>query len=146
MPGLNLRFKFSTLVIKLFEMIQQALNKYAKGARQLVAGILNQFWNARTNIVDALWNDDSEFGEKAPYLIALRRASLHESLLHSVKCENGLLLDIFDGTKRMFGRPTASQIASASAKSFLFVLTYGLTKCGAIRRTVCPIASSLRDQ
>ncbi len=28
------------------------------------------------------------------------------------------------GTKRMFGRPTASQIASASATSFLFAFTY----------------------
>jgi hypothetical protein len=84
-PGLNLRFKFINLAIKFFEMIQQALNEYAKGTRQLVAGILEQFWNARTNIVDALWNDDSEFGEKASYLIALRRASLHESLPHPVK-------------------------------------------------------------
>jgi hypothetical protein len=35
------------------------------------------------------------------------------------------------GTKRMFGRPTASQIASASATSFLFAFTYGFTNCGA---------------
>jgi hypothetical protein len=36
----------------------------------------------------------------------------------------------------MFGRPTASQIASASRASFLFVFTYGLTNCGAISFTV----------
>ena len=38
---MNLRFKFINLATKFFEMIQQALNKYAKGARQLVAGILD---------------------------------------------------------------------------------------------------------
>jgi hypothetical protein len=36
----------------------------------------------------------------------------------------------------MFGRPTASQIASASRASFLFVFTYGFTNCGAISFTV----------
>jgi hypothetical protein len=34
------------------------------------------------------------------------------------------------GTKRILGCATASQIASASAASFLLVLTYGLTNCG----------------
>ena len=33
----------------------------------------------------------------------------------------------FGGTKRIVGRPTASQIASASFRSFLFDLTYGAT-------------------
>ena len=32
----------------------------------------------------------------------------------------------------MFGRATASQIASASLRSFLLVFTYGLTNCGAM--------------
>jgi phage/plasmid-like protein (TIGR03299 family) len=50
------------------------------------------------------------------------------------------------GTKRMLGRLTASQIASASAASFLFVFTYGFTNCGAISRTVCPKRSSMRPQ
>lgn len=31
------------------------------------------------------------------------------------------------GTKRIDGRPTASQMASTSAASFLLLLTYGLT-------------------
>lgn len=41
---------------------------------------------------------------------------------------------------------SASQIASASAASFLLLLTYGLTNCGAIKRTVCPMPCSLRGQ
>ena len=39
---------------------------------------------------------------------------------------------VFSGTNRMFGLLTASQIASASATSFLLVFTYGFTNCGAI--------------
>lgn len=49
-------------------------------------------------------------------------------------------------TKRMFGRPTASQIAPASAASCLLVFTYGLTYCGAISLTVWPSPYSLRAQ
>jgi hypothetical protein len=50
------------------------------------------------------------------------------------------------GTKRIVGRATASQIASASAASCLFVCTYGLTNCGAISFTVCPSACSFLAQ
>ena len=35
----------------------------------------------------------------------------------------------------MLGRPTASQIASASLASFFCDFTYGFTNCGAISRT-----------
>ena len=38
----------------------------------------------------------------------------------------------------MFGRPTSSQIASASAAARLFRLTYGLTYCGGISLTSWP--------
>ena len=71
--------------------------------------------------------------------------------------ESHLLVALFDersawlstvlmGTKRMVGRVTASQIASASAASFFMVFTYGLTNCGAMSFTVCPSAESLRAQ
>jgi len=50
------------------------------------------------------------------------------------------------GTKRIGGRAIASPIASASAASFLLLFTYGLTNCGAMRRAVRPIDSSLHAQ
>ena len=50
------------------------------------------------------------------------------------------------GTNRMLGQLTASQIASASAASCLLPFTYGLTNCGAIRRTAWPWACSRRAQ
>lgn len=40
------------------------------------------------------------------------------------------------GTQRILGRLIASQIAYASAASFLLVWTYGFTYCGAIRRNI----------
>jgi hypothetical protein len=53
---------------------------------------------------------------------------------------------VFTGTKRIDGRLTASQIASAPAVSFLLRLTQAFTYCGGIRRTSCPSALSSRAQ
>ena len=52
----------------------------------------------------------------------------------------------FTAANRMVGRISASQIASASVASFLFVLTKGCTYCGGISRTACPSARSSRAQ
>src|SRR5215218_9634947 len=53
---------------------------------------------------------------------------------------------VFTGTNRIVGRLIASQIASASAASFLPRLTYGLASCGAISFTSCPNDCSRRAQ
>jgi transposase len=47
-------------------------------------------------------------------------------------------------TKRIDGRDAASQIASASTKSFLLLLTNGRTNCGDISFGECPNSSNLR--
>ncbi len=49
-------------------------------------------------------------------------------------------------TNRMVGRRTASQIASASAASFLLRLTYAFTSFAGIRRTWWPSFASSRAQ
>jgi hypothetical protein len=46
-----------------------------------------------------------------------------------------LLLCRLTGTNRIVGRPTASQIASASAASCLLRLMYAFTYCAGISRT-----------
>ena len=51
------------------------------------------------------------------------RALAYQSLPTSVQQHSGLLFSRLTVTKRIVGRPTASQIASASAASFLFLLT-----------------------
>ena len=86
------------------------------------------------------------FGQQAENLVGLRRPRLDEALPRSVQRQHRLLLAVLDRTKRMFGRLTASQIASASAASFLLVFTYGFTNCGAISLTVCPRPCSLLAQ
>lgn len=53
---------------------------------------------------------------------------------------------VLTGTNRMFGRPIASQMASASRPSFFWVLTYGFTYLACISLTVCPIFSNSRAQ
>jgi hypothetical protein len=50
------------------------------------------------------------------------------------------------GTKRMFSRSTASAIASASMKSFLFDFTKGFTNWVGINRTSCPCLRSARPR
>lgn len=53
---------------------------------------------------------------------------------------------LFIGTKRMLGRVTASQIASASVASFLPRLRQALTPLGGTSRTWWPSAINSRSQ
>lgn len=55
--------------------------------------------------------------------------------LHGVCCAS-----VLGATKRIEGREAASQIASASTKSFLFDLTNGRTNWGEISLVSCPSA------
>ena len=96
MPRLNLRLEFIDLAIEFFEVIQQALHEYTKRSWQFVAGIFNQLWDKRSNVADALRDDDSKFAKEATDLVALRRARFKKPLSHMVQCEHALLLDILD--------------------------------------------------
>jgi hypothetical protein len=58
------------------------------------------------------------------------------------RCGHALVL--FVGTKRIVGRETASQIASASAPSFLLRLMYAFKYCAGISRTSWPSAPNSR--
>ncbi|MCY1536758.1 hypothetical protein D9M68_722280 [compost metagenome] len=51
---------------------------------------------------------------------------------------------VFGETNRIEGREAASQIASASTKSFLLLLTKGRTNCGEISLVSCPMLVSSR--
>lgn len=64
-----------------------------------------------------------------------------------VHCEaRGGAALLFIGTKRMLGRVTASQIASASFASFLPRLRQALTPLGGTSRTSWPSAVNWRTQ
>ena len=77
----------------------------------------------RTRVVGAFPD-----GQSALMLVAARRTRCN---ICQSCCATHLV-----GTKRIVGRLTASQMASAAFASFLLDLTYGFTNCGAISRTV----------
>ena len=84
------------LALKFLEVVEQSLDEHAKGARELVVGVFDQFRDPRGDIADALGNDETELAEEATDLIGLRRARLHEALAHPVQCQHRLLLNILD--------------------------------------------------
>lgn len=66
------------------------------------------------------------YSDKISDLIGLCRSRLNKALPCPMQRKNSLLFALLIGTKRMVGRLTASQMASASAASFLLVFTYRL--------------------
>jgi hypothetical protein len=72
---------------------------------------------------NALRNDHAELGQVAAKRIGKLRALGNQEVAGPVEQQHGLLLEALTGTKRIDGRVKASQIASASAASFLFQLS-----------------------
>ena len=71
------------------------------------------------------------------------RAVTRRSRMRCSACRSTCSGDL-SSTKRIVGRVTASAMAAASMRSFLFDLTYGLTNWAGTMRTVCPSALILR--
>ena len=94
MPCLDLCLEFLDVAIQILEVIKKSLHEQAKRTRQFVKTVLDQLWNARCDVADALRNDDAGFTEEPANLISLSRARSHEALTHTVQCEDRLLLDI----------------------------------------------------
>jgi hypothetical protein len=82
------------------------------------------------------WCDDPELGQVRANGIDDGRLLADEQMSCAAERQTALLLGDLVGTNRMFGLGTASQTASASAASFLWRLTSGLTYAGGIRHTV----------
>ena len=87
---------------------------------------------ARSALI-VLWRYQAILGHQASNLIGLGSALCHQAQIgfggwlgYPVAATHLTV------TKRMLGRFMASQIASASLASFLLLLTYGFTNCGAI--------------
>ena len=74
-------------------------------------------WRRTTS--GALGQYHSEFGEQPPDTVDDRRSLNDKPLATRCKANSACCSALFTGTKRMFGRPIASQIASASLPSFL---------------------------
>ena len=66
---------------------------------------------------------NAELGQMRPQCIDQLGTLAHQQIARSMLHQPALLLGRLDPYKRMVGRRTASQIASASAASFLLRLT-----------------------
>ncbi len=99
MPCLDLCFELFNLAPEFLEVVEQSLNEHTEGARELVVGVFDQFWHPRSDIANALRNDEAKLAEQAANLIGLRRTRLHEALANPVQCQHRLLLNILDRHK-----------------------------------------------
>ena len=86
------------------------------------ARIVERHTDVVSKVESPLRHDDAELGQQAAHLIDQSTrdctSSARTRCTTSIACCSALLI----GTKRMFGRPTASQIASASLLSFFWFL------------------------
>ena len=117
MPLHDLRFELADLTIELFEVIEQALHQQPKGARQLVDAIFKQFKTglAMCPMLCGMIRPNSDSKPRIWSAWAVRALT---KPWRTVCKASTLCCSIFlIGTKRMLGRLTASQIASASAAS-----------------------------
>jgi hypothetical protein len=146
MPRLDLGFQFEHLAVQVVEVIQQAGDELPKQTRQRIVRVFRQLGDVSSNLRDPLGDDQTEFAQQPANLVGCAVRALTKPCLTRCRDRTACCPTVLTGTNRMLGRVTASQIASASAASFLLVLTYGFTNCGAISLTVCPRLSSSRAQ
>ena len=104
-------------------MLDQALEQLAGERRQALVLKIADHGQQLAQAFPPLGGDDPELGQARPQGIDRGGALLEQLLAHPVQHQQRLLASLFTGTNRMPGRCTASQQASASAASCLFVLT-----------------------
>ena len=131
-PSLDLHLQLADLFVEFLEMIHQSLHQQPGRAGPLVGGIFDQLRHPLGNVGDPLRNDEAELSEETAYLVAQAMRALTKPWRTRCSDRTDCCSMFLIGTNLMFGRATASQIASASLASFLLVFTYGLTNCGAI--------------
>jgi diketogulonate reductase-like aldo/keto reductase len=86
------------------------------------------------------------FGQQATRTVDLHRAELNQLLPHPVQCQHHLLCFSLDRDRPARLLRTASQIACASAASFLFRMLNALANSAGISLRWCPILVSARAQ
>jgi hypothetical protein len=127
-------------------MIKQPVNESPEQPWKLIGRVFNQLRYAGGDESYALGNDYPVLRKQSPNLVGLSRSRFDESLSHPMQRQNRLLLDIFDGNKAHCRARNGLADRLRISDVVLVALTYGLTNCGAIKRTVCPRACSLRAQ
>jgi hypothetical protein len=87
---------------------------------QLEAARVGRFWMSAEGC-DSFVKDDSKLHPQTSSLVNLGGALRDEAFPCPVQYEHCLLLNLLNGNKARVGRTTTSQIASASAASFLLL-------------------------
>lgn len=120
MPGLDLALELVDQLVQFLEVFGRASNQLAERPWQLVARVIEEAGYLLGDVADALRNDETELAKQAANLVGLSYAGDDEALTRSMQRQHSTL---FTGTNRMLGLVTASQMASASATSFLLLFT-----------------------
>ena len=115
------------------EIVAAAAGRRRSAAKTSMLNVADQL----ADVAQALQRDHAELGQMPAQSVHQTRTLAHQPLRWSA---------VLTGTKRIVGRTTASQIASASAASCLLHLMYALTYCAGINRTSWPSARNSRAQ
>ena len=99
------------------------LDDHGQGARDIVVGLFDLLLHARSDVANALRNDEVKLTEQATNLIDLRRVRLQEAFENPEHTNTACCSTFMIGTKLIFSRPTASHMTSASAEALVLVLT-----------------------
>lgn len=99
-------------------MFKQAGEQCATLSGQAVVGLLQYFWYSSFDGGHAFIDHQAKLRHEPADLIALRGALATNFCRARCRLSNDSCAVFFTGTKRILGRATASQIASASAASF----------------------------
>lgn len=116
----------------------QRCKKLTHAWRQIVGFVGKQLGQLRLEGAHAMSDGNSKLDAKCSCLIGQLSLACHQTFTYAL---HHLYLDLFDGfgpDKRMLGRLTASAIATASMRSFLLDLTYGLKNWAGMMRIVWP--------
>lgn len=124
--------------------LQQELPEIAHHRRELGCLFGKQPGQHRAQRIEALSDLDATVEQEAADLVGERQALLQHPVACPVQRLHVHCSSVRTGTKRMVGSTTASEIASASLKSFFCDFTNGLTNCAGNSLTVWPSAKNLR--
>lgn len=96
---------------------------YAPGQINGIRAFAKDSLDQGAHMPDALRDHDPKLRKMRPERVRQHRLLPDQKCLRAMQHENSLLIGALDRTNRMFGRVTASQIASASVASFFPRLT-----------------------
>ena len=125
-PSKKLGLDGLDLGLQFLELRHQRCQRAAGQGRNgiLVGGaILEHLSDQFAEALGTLGGDETEFGEMTAQGIHRHRPLAHQQSPRPVEHQNGLLFRALNRNEAIVGRVTASQIASASAASFLPRLT-----------------------